>query len=488
MWIMLHHRRILVLIAGLLLLVACGAPAPSSQSAAASNGTLGAVAQAASNTELQGTLRLNGSSALLPLMRLVTDVFQSTHPNVHFIVAGSKSSAGRQLVCTGSINIGTSDVPLTAEEKTRLNCADAVETPIAIQAFAPAANPHGPGPVTSLTKAQLVAIFAGQITNWQAVGGDNQAIMLINRVSGSGTRANMANYLFAGDDSKFAPSGMEGENAEVEQAVRETPGAISYLGFAYVSSAGLRVFAIDNVAPTRENVQSGVWPIGGKGYAITKGPPSPDLRPATPGSWSLLPSSRGAARDREFHQQAKAVFAVDTLWAGLKRPAMFSHALGQAGETVAAPATHPFLALLSVAIVGDLGASASVRTAQLDPALPRAAMPDHVGHALAHGPGQHRVCCWRHRRGRALDRPGDSGGFQELARSVQLALERRLPIASDGLTHLAQGLAGYALDLLDLCGRTRGPRLEQAPREFALEGDQRQVVAQEVVEITRWQR
>src|SRR5262245_60829616 len=132
-------------------------------------------------------------------MRLATDVFQSTHLNVHFVVAGSKSSAGRQLVCTGSIDIGISDVPLTAEEKTRLNCADAVETPIAIQAFAPVANPRGPGSVTSLTKAQLVAIFTGQITNWQAVGGDNQAIVLINRVSGSGTRANMANYLFAGD-------------------------------------------------------------------------------------------------------------------------------------------------------------------------------------------------------------------------------------------------------------------------------------------------
>src|SRR5207249_1800885 len=142
---------------------------PASQSAAASNGTLGAVAQAVSNSELQGTVRLNGSSALLPLMQLATDVFQSTHPNVHFVVAGSKSSAGRQLVCARSIEIGTSDVPLTAEEKTRLNCADAVETPIALQAFAPVANPHGPRAVTTLTKAQLIAIFSGQITNWQAV-------------------------------------------------------------------------------------------------------------------------------------------------------------------------------------------------------------------------------------------------------------------------------------------------------------------------------
>jgi phosphate transport system substrate-binding protein len=199
MWMLRHHACILLFVAGLLL-VACGAPASSSQSAAASNGTLGAVARTASSAERQGTLRLNGSSALLPLMQLATDVYQSKHPNMHFVVAGTKSGAGRQLVCAGSIDIGTSDVPLSAAEKSEWNCADAVETPIAIQAFVPVANPHGPGPVTSLTKAQLVAIFTGQIMNWKDVGGDNQTIVLINRVIGSGTRANMVNYLFAGDD------------------------------------------------------------------------------------------------------------------------------------------------------------------------------------------------------------------------------------------------------------------------------------------------
>ena len=86
MWIMMHYRHIVMLVGGLLLLAACGAPAATNQSpASASDGTLGAVAQAASHTELQGTVRSNGSSALLPLMRLATDVFQSTHPNVHFV-------------------------------------------------------------------------------------------------------------------------------------------------------------------------------------------------------------------------------------------------------------------------------------------------------------------------------------------------------------------------------------------------------------------
>lgn len=271
MWMLMHYRRIVSVVCGLMLLVACAAPAPGSQSAAASNESL---AQAASSAELQGLLRLDGSSALFPLMQAATDVYQSSHPNVHFVVSGSNSGTGRQRVCTGSIDIGTSDVVLTADEKTKWNCADAVEIPVALQAFVPVANPLGPGSVTSLTKAQLVAIFSGAIANWKDVGGDDQPIVLVNRVVGSGTRANMAKYLFDGDDSRFAPSAAEGENAEVAQAVRESPGAISYLGLAYLSGEDMRVFAIANVAPTRENVQSGAWPIGGPGYAITKGAPS----------------------------------------------------------------------------------------------------------------------------------------------------------------------------------------------------------------------
>ena len=55
----------------------------------------------------------------------------------------------------------------------------------------------------------------------------------------------------------------------------QTPGAISYLGFAYLSNENIIAFGIDGVAPTKEDIQSGKWPIGGPGYAITKGEPNP---------------------------------------------------------------------------------------------------------------------------------------------------------------------------------------------------------------------
>ena len=255
------------------MLVGCGAPTASGSTSNVT-GSGSAVSLPTGAADPQGTLKLNGSSALLPLMQLAADWYQAKHPGVYFVVAGSNSGAGRRLVCEGTIDLGTSDVPLTTAEQTKLNCSNAVQIPVAIQAFAPVANQRGPGKLTSLTKAQLVDIFSGKVANWKDLGGDDQAIVLINRVPGSGTRANMTKYLFDGDDSKYATSILEDDNTAVEQAVRETPGALSYLGLAYLSNPALRVLGIDNMSPTKETIQAGGWPIGGPGYAITKGQPS----------------------------------------------------------------------------------------------------------------------------------------------------------------------------------------------------------------------
>ena len=235
-----------------------------------------ATTSAAGSANLSGKLTIAGSSALLPMMQAAATQFQATNPNIQITVTGGGSGAGRSQVCGGKIDIGDSDVKLSDKEKTDFNCAAAVETPIAIQACAPVANKQGPGQATSLTKQQLVDIFTGKTTNWKDVGGDDQEIVLINRAKGSGTRANMAKFLFAGDDKKFAAGASEEDNNEtVLQTVSQTPGAISYLGFAYLGNESIMAFSIDGVAPNKADIQAGKWPIGGPGYAITKGEPNP---------------------------------------------------------------------------------------------------------------------------------------------------------------------------------------------------------------------
>ena len=260
---------------------AAPAATEAATAAAATEAPTTAAATAAATTastgggNASGKLTLAGSSALLPLMQEAATRFQSANPNAQITVTAGGSGAGRTQVCEGKIDIGDSDVQLSDDEKTKLNCADAVQTAVAIQAFAPVANKQGPGSLTNLTKDQLVNIFNGTTTNWKDVGGDDQEIVLINRAKGSGTRSQMAKFLFAGDDTKFATGASEEDNSEtVRQTVSQTPGAISYLSFAYLTDPNLLAIGIDGVAPTKADIQSGKWPVGGPGYSITKGPGS----------------------------------------------------------------------------------------------------------------------------------------------------------------------------------------------------------------------
>lgn len=234
-----------------------------------------AIVPASAQSGLSGKLTLAGSSALLPMMQEAAKQFQAANPGVQITVTGGGSGAGRKQVCGGQIDIGNSDVRLTGKEKQDLKCGNAVETPVAIQAFAPVANKVGPGKIVSLNRKQLVQIFRRDVTNWSQVGGDNQPIVLINRAKGSGTRSVMSRYLFDGKD-QFAVGASEEDNSQtVLQTVAQTPGAISYLGFAYLNDPNILALQIDGVAPVKADIIDGRWPIVGIGYAITKGQPNP---------------------------------------------------------------------------------------------------------------------------------------------------------------------------------------------------------------------
>jgi phosphate transport system substrate-binding protein len=226
---------------------------------------------------LSGKLTIAGSSALQPLVDQAAKNYQTANQNVQITVSAGGSGAGRSGVCQGSLDIGMSDVPLTDQEIASLNCGDAVQTAVAIQAFAVAANPKGPSGLQALTKEQLQGIFTGQITNWSQVGGENQQVVLINRLKGSGTRQNMANYLFGGDDTQFAVGLSEEDNSQtVVNTVTQTPGAVSYLGLAFLNNPQLVTVGIQQpdgsvMMPTKSTVSTGQWPIGGPGLAITRG-------------------------------------------------------------------------------------------------------------------------------------------------------------------------------------------------------------------------
>ncbi len=216
---------------------------------------------------LSGSLTIAGSTALQPLVDEAATQFMSENQGVQITVNAGGSGAGLSQVSEGSVDIGNSDI--FAEEKSGIDAASLVDTKVCVVGFAIVANPAVG--VDNLSKQQLIDIFTGKITNWKEVGGADQAVVVINRGAGSGTRATFKKWALDGNEE--IESMTVDSSGDVRTTVAGTPGAVSYLALSYVDST-VKALSLDGVAPTVANITSGTYPIWSYEHMYTKGAPS----------------------------------------------------------------------------------------------------------------------------------------------------------------------------------------------------------------------
>lgn len=204
-----------------------------------------------------------GSTALLPLVKQAAVDYQNSHPDVKISVAGGGSLVGIAQVAQRAVDIGDSDIP--ASDQPSL-----VDHKVAVVTFGIVVNPQTG--VKNLTTAQIRAIFSGKMTNWQQAGGRNAPITIINRPRSSGTRAVLVQKLLGGREP--SESGLtQDSSGTVATMVSQTPGAISYVGMAYVTSGQQVAVSVDGVAPTDANVESNKYPYWSYEHMFTNGQP-----------------------------------------------------------------------------------------------------------------------------------------------------------------------------------------------------------------------
>ena len=133
-------------------------------------------------------------------------------------------------------------------------------------------------PVDSLTQQQAVGIYTGAITNWKEVGGADAEIVAYQRNETSGSQVMMENVVMDGQlmtdaPKEYRPSEM-GALVDEVASYRNSADAIGYSVYYYVTEMylreGVKLLAIDGVAPSNETIASGEYPYTQYNYAVIR--------------------------------------------------------------------------------------------------------------------------------------------------------------------------------------------------------------------------
>jgi phosphate transport system substrate-binding protein len=224
------------------------------------------------------TLRISGSTTVLPIIQKAADQYMAAHTDADIQVSGGGSGVGIQAIGAKTVDIGMSSREVTKDEMTKY--PSFVVTTVAQDGIAVIVNPVNE--IQYITQDQVKGIYLGTITKWTQITGanvpnTNNQIVIIGRDSASGTRTYFDETVLL----KATPVKTmleKNSNGAVLQTVAQTPGSIGYVSIGFVSKdvKALPIWynAQKFVAPTIDNVKTKTYPISRDLYVITNGKPT----------------------------------------------------------------------------------------------------------------------------------------------------------------------------------------------------------------------
>lgn len=209
-----------------------------------------------------GSLTVVGSTSVQPFVELLAEKYQSENPDVQINVQGGGSSAGVKSTIDGVADLGMVSRGLKDSE-----LADGV-MPVVIARDGIAVVVHPDNIVTGLTLEEIRAIFAGEITSWEAIGGVGD-IVVVMREEGSGTRGAFEEIVM-NKIEVTKDSIVQGSTGAVMSTVAGEPNAIGYISLSN-ANVTVSVLDVDGAEATNDNIFNGNYPIARPFIICTKG-------------------------------------------------------------------------------------------------------------------------------------------------------------------------------------------------------------------------
>ena len=266
-------------------LTACkGGDAPASSAASsaveqpASSAASSAVQQAAPFLTVEEFPPLDGSTACIPLMaQMLADTTGMDLEEARSSIVVSTTAYAWEnfgLYDTTTRMLLVYEAPDYIKEELQEANVQLEQKPVGVDALVFIVNEDNP--VQALSQQQLRDIYAGKITNWKDVGGKDQQIVAFQRSEDSGSQTLFKKLLIQGGElmdppTELAPAAM-GELVDSIADYNNSANAIGFSVYYYIdqmyTKPGLRLLAVDDVAPSNETLADGSYPLCNDFYAV----------------------------------------------------------------------------------------------------------------------------------------------------------------------------------------------------------------------------
>lgn len=207
-----------------------------------------------------GTVATDGSTSMEKVIGYLSEAYMEENENVKVTYNPTGSGSGIQAVGEGRCDIGLSSRDLKDEEK-----ADLTGTVVAIDGIAVIVNPQNT--IDDLSIEQISALYKGEISNWEEVGGSDSPVVLIGREAASGTRDGFESITKTEDLCKYSQELTS--TGDVVQTVASNPNAIGYASLASVKDS-VKAISVEGVLPTKDTIQDGSYKIQRDFVFVTK--------------------------------------------------------------------------------------------------------------------------------------------------------------------------------------------------------------------------
>ena len=213
------------------------------------------------NDGLSGKVATDGSTSMQKVIMSLKETFEGENTGVEVTYNPTGSGSGIKAVQEGRCDIGLSSRALKDAEKEQ----GLVATTLAYDGIAVIINPENT--VEDLSVEQIAAIYTGEITNWNEVGGIDAEIVLIGREAGSGTRGGFEEIVGVEDACRYRQELTS--TGDVITAVSQNPGAIGYASLASVKDT-VKAIKVGGVTPSEETVKDETYAIQRPFVLVTK--------------------------------------------------------------------------------------------------------------------------------------------------------------------------------------------------------------------------